>query len=125
VASGEGGPSVFNLAGLTLTIWVWATVGFAGLSVLLYLHGVATTAPAQALAVKDPLWDLAVNFYVWKSLDAIPVLEIPQTAGWEPAFRFTDHVSPVLLLLYKIVVILPVIETARLIWQRRRNRESA
>jgi hypothetical protein len=36
--------------------------------------------------------------------------------------ELTDHVSPVLLLLYKIVVILPLIETGRLIWQQRQTR---
>ena len=100
-----------------------ATVSFAGLSAILHLHGLATIAPAQAL--QDPLWDSAVNFYVWKSLDSIPVLEIPETMGWTPAFGFTDHVSPVLLLLYKIVVILPLIETGRLIWQQRQTRAFA
>jgi hypothetical protein len=102
---------------LTLSIWLWATISFAGLSAILVLQGIATTDPEHA--IKDPVWDPALHFYLWKSLDSIPVLEIPQTIGWEPAFRFTDRVSPVLLLLYKIVVILPLIETGRLIWQRR------
>jgi hypothetical protein len=113
------GDSLYTHGVLTLAIWLLATVSFAGLSAILYLHGLATIAPAQAL--QDSLWDSAV-FYVWKSLDSIPVLEIPETMGWTPAFRFTDHVSPVLLLLYKIVVILPLIETGRLIWQQRQTR---
>jgi hypothetical protein len=108
---------------LTLAIWLLATVSFAGLSAILYPHGLATIAPAQAL--QAPLWDSAVNFYVRRSLDSIPVLEIPEMIGWTPAFRFTDHVSPILLLLYKIVVILPLIETGRLIWQQRQTRAFA
>jgi hypothetical protein len=121
VVKEEGG---LLIAGwLTLLIWVWATFGFAGLSGLLYIHGIATTAPQHA--IDDPIGGPAVNFYVWKSLDAIPVLQIPQTAGWEPAFRFTDHINPILLLLYKVIVITPVIETGRLIWKSRRDHTSA
>jgi hypothetical protein len=123
VAAHEGGSSLWNLVGVTLAIWLWATVGFAALSAIFYLQGIVTTGPDRTL--RDPVWDSAANFYIWKSLDSIPVLEIPETVGWEPAFRFTDHVSPMLLLVYKIVVILPLIETVRLIWQRRRTRAAA
>jgi hypothetical protein len=111
------GDSFYAHGVLTLSVWFWATLSFAGLSALLVLRGIATTVPEHA--IKNPLWDSALHFYVWKSLDSVPILEIPETLGWEPAFRFTDHVSPVLLLLYKIVVIVPVIETVRLVWQKR------
>jgi hypothetical protein len=120
VAKNGEKPSPFRLGVYTLLIWGWATLAFAGLSGLLYMHGIATTVPKHA--VNYPVWDSAVNFYAWKSLDAIPVVEIPQTAGWEPAFQFTDHVSPILLLLYKVIVITPVIETGWLIWNNRRDR---
>ncbi len=103
------------LAGLLLVILMFATLGFAGLSELLYLHGIATTDRALA----DPLFASQV-FYVWSFLNAIPVLEIPQTLRWELHFEFTDHVNPVLLLAYKIAVIAPVIATARLAWSARR-----
>jgi hypothetical protein len=117
------GDSLYAHGVLTLLIWLWATLSFAGLSAILVLQGIATTVPEHA--IKDPVWDSALHFYVWKSLDSIPVLEIPQTIGWEPAFRFTDRGSPVLLILYKVVVILPLIETARLIWQQQHGRAEA
>jgi hypothetical protein len=102
-----------SLAGLLFVILLFATLGFAGVTELLYLHGIAETDPDH---LEDPLVD-SMTFYVWSLLDAIPVLQIPQTLRWELDYRFTDHVSPVLLLAYKLAVILPAIATARLAWQ--------
>ena len=115
---------VYGVPALVLAIvWIvaFATLGFAGVSELLYLHGIATTEPDRALA--DPLTDSG-RFYLWSFLNAIPVLEIPQALGWKLAFRFTDHVSPVLLLLYKVTVIGPVIATARLRLERTSCRQT-
>jgi hypothetical protein len=109
---------------LANTVYVasMATWGFAIVSGFLYLRGVGTTAPERALA--DPFND-SWAYYIWGFLNAIPVLEIPQTLGWEMRFRFTDHVNPVLLLLYKLALIGPMIATGKLVWgdvRRRRSR---
>lgn len=105
---------VFTLALITLWILAFATLGFAGVSELLYLREVATTDRQ----LDDPFGD-SVLFYVWSFLNAIPVLEIPQTLRWDLDFEFTDRLSPVLLLVYKIAVIGPVIVTGRLAWKSR------
>jgi hypothetical protein len=104
------------LGGLLALILAFATLGFAGVSELLYLHGLADTTPNRAL--QHPLDDSAL-FYVWSFLNSIPVLEIPQTVGWKLDVSFNDRANRVLLLLYKIAVIAPVIATGRLAWKAR------
>ena len=81
----------------------------------------AKTAPGRAL--NDPVGD-SFAYYVWNFLNAIPVLEIPKTLGWELRFRFIDHVNPVLLLLYKVALIGPMIAAGTLVWQDVRRLRS-
>jgi hypothetical protein len=106
--------SLLSLAGILFVIVLFATLGFAALSELLYFHGIATTTPPEAL--DDPLFD-SILYYLWGFLNAV---EIPQTLGWELDVLFTDRLSPVLLLAYKLAVILPAIAMARLAWKARR-----
>ncbi len=98
------------------TCWICVIVtswGFALVSGLLYVHGVATTDPERAL--NDPFTD-SWTIYIWTFLSAF---EIPQMIGWELRFRFTDHVNPVLILLYKLCVVGPVFEIGRQFWKDR------
>jgi hypothetical protein len=104
----------------TVYIACMATGGFAIVSGFLYLRGLGTTTPEHALT--DPVNDCWA-YYIWGFVNAIPVLDIPQTLGWEMRFRFTDHINPVLLLFYKLVLIGPMIATGKLIWQDVRRRE--
>jgi hypothetical protein len=110
----------------TVYLTFQATWGFAIVSGFLFLRGVGTTDPERALT--DPFND-SWRYYIWSFLNAVPVLEIPQTLGWERPFRFTDHVNPALLLLYKLALVGPVLATGKLIWQgvrcRFRTRTSA
>jgi hypothetical protein len=80
------------------------SVGFALLFEFLHEKGVGARDPAGALSESE-----ALAYYVWHFLDAIPYREIPRTVGWELGFAYVDHVNPVLLLLYKLVVITPVL----------------
>jgi hypothetical protein len=109
----------------TLFIACMATAGFVVVSEFLYRKGLATTSPEQALA--DPFnesFNQSFAYYIWSFLDAIPTLEFPQTLGWERPFRYTDPANRVLLLVYKIVLILPMIATSVLIWGDIRRRWS-
>ena len=110
---------------LVNTAWIaaWVTLGFAVVTAILHQRGVVTATPADAF---DEPWFDASSYYLWSLAEAIPVLEIPQTIGWELGFRFTDRVTPVLLLFYKLALIGPLIAVGTLMWrdarQRRRSR---
>jgi hypothetical protein len=104
----------------TIIIALIVTTCFASVSGFLYLQGVATISPERSLA--DPLND-SFWYYLWNLLHSIPVLELPQALGWDdPPFRFTDHLSRILLLVYKIVLISPVTATIVLICRNLRRK---
>lgn len=106
----------------TFYLLMTATMGFAFLSGFLYVHGIVDVlTPSGQHALDDPI-NSSAFYYIWSFLNAIPVLEIPHTLGWEPEFRFTDHVTPPLLLLYKLVVILPVIAVVHMVVKDQRAR---
>jgi len=49
------------------------------------------------------------DFFLWHFLDAVPLLKITQTLGWRPPLTYDSFSVGWLLLLFKAVVILPVI----------------
>lgn len=102
----------------TLVIAFIVTGEFAFVSTFLYLQGIATTSPQRPLT--DPV-NASYWYYIWNFLNAIPILELPQTLGLDPPFRYTDPWSRLLLLIYKIVLIGPVIATMVLIWRDARR----
>lgn len=63
------------------------------------------SAPADE---DDFVWR-ALGFYAWNLLAAAPILEIPQTLNWKPPTTLTDHLGGSLLLIYKLLVIIPLI----------------
>jgi len=106
------------VAFITLIIAFIVTGEFAVVSTFLYLQGIATTSPERPLTdpVNDSYW-----YYIWNFLNAIPILELPQTLGLDLPFRYTDPWNRLLLLIYKIVLIGPVIATTVLIWRDARR----
>jgi hypothetical protein len=57
-------------------------------------------------------------------MNSVPSLKIPQTLLWEEPFRYKDHLSGVLLLAFKIIVIVPVIVSFT-VWNRVRKEKHA
>src|SRR5262245_13349131 len=49
------------------------------------------------------------DFFLWHFLDAVPLLEVTETLGWRPPLTYDSFSVGCMLLLFKTVVILPVI----------------
>ena len=49
------------------------------------------------------------DFFLWHFLDAVPLLKVNETLGWGPPLTYTSVSVGWMLLLFKVVVILPVI----------------
>ena len=89
----------------SISLLLFATLCFASLSSTLSDWGVVRFEPA---APHGEFWRLQ-DFYMWHFLDSIPGLEVPETFLWNKPFQYQDHLTGLLLLLYKVLVILPVI----------------
>lgn len=85
------------------------TAVFTAVTADLYERGLLTTEPP----VDDQLVLTVFAYYAWSLLDAVPVLEIPDTLNWSRPANFTDIPSGMLLLAYKLLVIIPVVGVIR------------
>jgi hypothetical protein len=81
-----------------------ALEAFAGASTLLWQRGVIRSATPDM----PSLWR-AEGHYLWNLLGSVPLLSAPQTVGWRDPQPFSDHVSGVLLLSFKIAIIAPLV----------------
>lgn len=108
--------NAFSLLPSFLALWptFFATTGFALMLDFLYRRGIASAEPTTAMVAST--WP-TFTYFVWELLNAIPYLELPRTLSWELGFEFTDHVTPVLLLAYKILIIGPVIALGVTVWK--------
>jgi hypothetical protein len=106
---------VAPLARAWLSLFV-LTASFAGLTAALAAHGWLETDPMIGSRAVGP----TVAHYTWHFLGAIPVLDIPDTLNWTLGTTFTDLGSGALLLVYKLLVIIPVVRAiVEIIDQRR------
>ena len=101
------------LAATLLVIGV-AVGTFAGLTTLLYEHG-QLELKGQRVTGESTIIGVAADFYIWHILESVPLLDIPQTIGWEKPYEYSDNLSGWLLLAFKGFVILPLIQVVRLI----------
>lgn len=103
---------------------------FAALTIALFGFGLITGPPeahaagasfSEGLHLRSQFWHgafwIAEQHYLRPLVGAIPLLEIPETLNWDFTTPFADHFSGMMLLLYKLVVILPVVRLIRE-WRR-------
>jgi hypothetical protein len=96
-------PYIVALVVATITAGV-AIEAFAALHLLLWRHG-TVSAPGAT----PGLWRVE-RLYVWQLVNAVPLLSVPNTLGWSRPRIFTDHLSGVFLLTFKLVVLVPLVQ---------------
>lgn len=89
-----------------LVCWLVLTVTFAAATATLYRSG--NLALEAGVPASDSLLEIE-KVYVWHLLDAIPILDVPETINWELRSDLTDMAGGFLILAYKLLVILPVV----------------
>lgn len=108
-------PFLFSVA-----MFVFALLPFAALSSILADLGYVIFEPSVP---RGEFWRLQ-DLYLWHFMSSIPSLKIPETLLWQEPFRYKDHISGVLLLAFKIIVIVPVIASFT-VWARLRKDDHA
>ena len=119
IISGEFGKEMFIESYVNGILWpplvysisllVMAASVFASISVTLQRCGYATFEPPLPKELSP-----AVDFYMWHFVNLIPGLGIPETLRWTQPYKYSDHLSGAVLLIFKIAVILPVIASFKL-----------
>ena len=97
---------------------MFATICFASLSSLLSDWGYSRFEPP----IPHGEFGKLHSFYLWHFFDSIPGLKLNETLLWKEPFKHLDHLSGVLLLLFKVAVIVPVI-SAFISWFKEKEKK--
>lgn len=97
-------PYVVAMLSSLATVGV-CTAAFAGLTTELWRQGVVA---AESAGVTPGLWRVEA-YYLWHLIDAVPLLDAPETVRWEQPVVFSDPWSGGLLLAFKILLLIPLI----------------
>lgn len=98
-----------DLAWYAALIIVLPTVAFAAFTAFLVSHDVIGFRGAESAG---PLAFKALETYAWNLTEAIPVLKVPKTLNWKPELTLTTTAGGALVLAYKVLVILPLVQLA-------------
>jgi predicted ester cyclase len=93
----------------SISLLVMAASVFASISVTLQRCGYAKFEPPLPSDLPP-----VVDFYMWHFANFILGLGIPQTLRWTQPYQYSDHLSGLVLLIFKIAVIVPVIASFKL-----------
>jgi hypothetical protein len=113
-----GRAPVFRSGAIISTgLFVSLTAVFAAVTAILLTIGAVT----EAEPLDQPTVLYTFGYYFWNFLDAIPALDVPETLHWARPAEFTDRLSGVLLLAYKLLAILPLVGILQAILSRARQ----
>lgn len=101
----------------SISLLLFATLCFASLSGTLSDLGVVQFEPRLP---RGEFWRLQ-DFYMWHFFNSIPELKIPDILLWPEPFKYKDHLSGALLLVFDVVVILPVIGSFKVSSRARKD----
>jgi hypothetical protein len=92
--------------------YVVAALAFAlAIGVCVEAFAGVTTLHLQGVEPGSSLWETE-QAYIWHLLDAVPLLGLPAAIGWSEPSAGHDHASGALLLVFKLVVIAPMLRLA-------------
>jgi hypothetical protein len=100
--------------GLVISLF-FLTEAFTAVAVLLAQLGLIMFDPplVGATAVGQPAraaaWNSVESILIWNLLDMIPSLKVPETLGWQLTNEIAGGLAGLLVLIYKVVVILPIV----------------
>jgi hypothetical protein len=107
-----------------LAVVLFASVSFAGLTILLYQAGHLELHGSKELADEDLIWDEVTEFFLWHLFDTVPLLDVPETLRWQKPFKYSDSLSGLILLGYKSLVIFPLLQVGGAILAGRTTRRA-
>lgn len=108
-------PAVYSFQVLMLACLFFSSVAFVLVQndLIFLMRGSADAVTPGSLS----------DFFLWHFLEAVPLLDINQTLGWAVPLTYDSAAVGWILLLFKIVVIVPVI--GAFTWYSTRTREAA
>ena len=110
-----------KVGGLTPVIYsvnvlMMAVIFFSAVTYVMASHEIVTlrSRTGQPIGLASLL-----DFYVWHFLEAVPLLKVNQTIRWDEPWTYDSSAVGWILLLFKLVVIVPVIGAFIGYWKRQ------
>lgn len=118
-------PAHSEVEGVTLDAgaFVYPLLAFSSVTALLLRHNTLLTA-AGVPRDGGGLIYITVEAYAWNLVNAVPVLDLTEVFGWHPALTLTNEWGRVFILVFKIVMIVPLLHLADQLVERRLWRPS-
>ena len=93
-----------------------AVIFFSAVTYVMASHEIVTlrSRTGQPIGLASLL-----DFYVWHFLEAVPLLKVNQTICWDEPWTYDSAAVGWILLLFKLVVIVPVIGAFIGYWKRQ------
>ena len=103
-----------------------ATMGFAYFTAFLISINLVAPAPAlDTFTLARALERSLFVFYAWNFSDQVPILEIPERLEWTEPYRLAPWWGGLLVLSYKVLVAIPVVQLCRATFRATRVRQRA
>jgi hypothetical protein len=99
---------------LLICVLAAAVAVFASLTVMLADHDAVTITGWPS--VENPAL-ASVGFFLWHFLDAVPLLDLTGTLRWREPLGYQDPWVGAVVVLFKLVVIVPIIGAIRSAWR--------
>jgi len=100
----------------SINVLMMAVIFFSAVTYVMASHGIVTLSSRTGQLVT--LASL-LDFYVWHFLEAVPLLKVNQTIRWDEPWTYDSAAVGWILLLFKLVVIVPVIGAFIGYWKRQ------
>jgi hypothetical protein len=100
----------------SINVLMVAVIFFSSVTYVLASHGLLTLTSRTGRPVA---LESLLDFYVWHFFEGVPLLKVNQTLRWDEPWTYESAAVGWILLLFKLVVIVPVIGAFLGYWNRR------
>jgi hypothetical protein len=108
---------VIGVTGYALIVISTTTILFGFITYVLVASGTISVAH-QSLQV--PLNIATASwFYAFQLLKSVPLADLTTVYNWHSPLEYTSPVIGTLILIFKVIVITPVLRLIRLLWQKK------
>jgi hypothetical protein len=99
---------------------------FSSLTGMLYREGwlelrFLDGARSGEALTREQILDRSLEFHLWQVADFVPLVDIPRELRWEKPYELENRLGGLLLLVFQGIVIIPLIQVARLIFSGQRR----
>jgi hypothetical protein len=105
----------------SVAVWFVLTAPFAFATYL--IDGQQLGVDGTAFTGANHRYFEAIGLYAWHAVDVLPFVEATKTLNWTEPVQDYSRATGALLLLYKGLVLAPVVAAARAAWRARAPRE--